>query len=65
MMKLCVSREMKGWIDSTFPQGPKAWKRHITPSLKPGKGLSETVMTWGQDLEGSMALDPENPVLPT
>lgn len=32
--------------------------------FKPGVGLTEPIMAWGQDLGESVASDAENPILP-
>lgn len=50
-------------INGGFPLGPDVFRRNIIPSIKPGTGLTEPVIAWGQDIEGAMTSDPEDPTL--
>lgn len=50
-------------INGGFPLGPDVFRRNITPCIKPGTGLTEPVIGWGQDIEGAMTSGPEDPTL--
>lgn len=55
----------ESWSDSRFFPRSKYIEKNAVPSPKPGKHVSNPVMVWAHGLEGVVAFNSENLIIPS